>query len=39
VQPICGTTNYEGRLEITGEGINPEEIAGEKPGCDFREHP
>jgi len=29
----------EGRLEIIGEGINLEEIAGEKPGCDFREHP
>lgn len=29
----------EGRIDILGDGINAEEIAGEKPGCDFREHP
>jgi hypothetical protein len=29
----------EGRIEILGEGFTPEEVAGEKPGCEFQEHP
>ena len=29
----------EGRVQILGEGVNAEDIAGTKPGCDDREHP
>lgn len=29
----------EGRLEIIGNGILPEEVQAEKNGCDYREHP
>lgn len=29
----------EGRIEITGKGVNPEAVQAEKPGCENREHP
>jgi len=29
----------EGRLEVIGDGFNPEQVAGSKPGCDSRERP
>ncbi len=29
----------EGRLEIIGEGIAPEDVQTTKPGCDHRDHP
>ena len=29
----------EGRIEIIGEGIAAEEVAGDDPGCDRRERP
>ncbi len=34
-------TSYfdEGRLEIIGEGIIPQDVQSKDPGCDFREHP
>lgn len=28
-----------GRIEILGEGFKEEEVRGEKPGCEMREHP
>ncbi len=29
----------EGRIEVTGKGIKPEEVKATKPGSDYREHP
>ena len=28
-----------GRIEITGEGVKPEEVKDKKPGCEYNEHP
>ena len=29
----------EGRIEIIGEGINPDSVKADKNGCEYREHP
>ena len=29
----------EGRIEIIGEGVKPEDVTTDAPGCDYREHP
>jgi hypothetical protein len=28
-----------GRVEIIGEGIDPDSVKSEDPGCEYREHP